>query len=152
LTAKPENREIVSAALRLLAGRDMSRTQFVTKLSTKEFSPEEIEAVAEWCQAEGYLNEVRYAENASRRLGAKYGANRVAQTLRHKGVNDEDVAASIATLSDSEVARAQVIWTRKFRELPVSATDRAKQSRFLQTRGFSYGTIKQMFKVLSEGN
>ena len=149
MTAKPENRELVSAALRLLSGRDMSRTEFARKLSVKEFTSEEIELVAVWCQAEGYLNEVRYAENASRRLGAKYGANRIAQTLRHKGVNDEEVATSIATLSDSEVARAQIIWSRKFRELPANATERAKQSRFLQTRGFSFDTIRHMYKVLS---
>ena len=53
---KPTNREIVSASLRLLAMRDMSRAEFERKLAAKEFTPEEIAEAVVWCEAEGWLN------------------------------------------------------------------------------------------------
>jgi regulatory protein len=142
--AKPDNRELVSAALKLLAGRDMSRADFTSKLRSREFSPGDVEAVADWCQAEGWLNEARYAEGASRRLGAKYGAKRVAQTLRQKGVDDEAISASMAALKESEVDRARILWSRKFGAAPSSADERAKQIRYLQSRGFGFDTIKKV--------
>ena len=141
---KPENREIVSASLKLLAMRDMSRVQFVDKLTKKEFNTEDIREAVAWCEAEGWLNEARYAEVAARRLGHKYGASRVAATLRQKGVNDEAVASTINAMKDSEFSRAKGVWMRKFETLPDTADARAKQTRYLQSRGFSFAMIKRV--------
>jgi regulatory protein len=143
-TPKPENREIVSASLKLLAMRDMSRVQFVDKLTKKEFNAEDISEAVAWCEAEGWLNEARYAEVAARRLGHKYGASRVAATLRQKGVNDEAVASTINAMKDSEFSRAKAVWIRKFETLPDTADARAKQTRYLQSRGFSFAIIKRV--------
>jgi regulatory protein len=99
---KPDNREIVSASLRLLAMREMSRAEFAKKLKAKEFSSEDIAQAIAWCEAEGWLNEVRYAEVAARQWGQRYGTSRVAQRLRQKGVNDEVIADTICTLKESE--------------------------------------------------
>ena len=43
-----------------------------------------------------------------------------------------------------DVARARDIWRRKFREPPSSREERAKQMRFLQSRGFSFEIIRQV--------
>jgi regulatory protein len=141
---KPDNRELVSASLKLLAMRDMSRMQFEEKMAKREFSPEEIAEAVAWCEAEGWLNESRYAEVAARRLGQKYGATRVAQTLRQKGVNDEAVAQAIADMADTEFSRARNVWARKFDAIPESAEVRSKQTRYLQSRGFSFAIIKRV--------
>ena len=142
--AKPENREIVSASLKLLAMRDMSRVQFVDKLKKKEFNAHDIIEAIAWCEAEGWLNEARYAEVAARRLGRKYGASRVAATLRQKGVNDENVIHTIAAMNEGEFSRAHTVWARKFDALPDATEARAKQTRYLQTRGFSFAVIKRV--------
>lgn len=141
---KPDNREIVSASLKLLAMRDMSCKQFVEKLTKKEFNAHDISQAMAWCEAEGWLNESRYAEVAARRLGHKYGASRVAATLRQKGVNDEAVASTINAMTDSEFSRAKAVWMRKFETLPDTADARAKQTRYLQSRGFSFAIIKRV--------
>ena len=141
---KPENREIVSAALKLLAMRDMSRVQFVDKLKKKEFNEHDINAAIVWCEAEGWLNEPRYAEVAARRLGHKYGASRVAATLRQKGVIDDVVVSTIAAMKDGEFSRAYSVWARKFDALPDTTEVRAKQTRYLQARGFSFAVIKRV--------
>lgn len=141
---KPENREIVSAALKLLAMRDMSRIQFVDKLKRKEFNDHDISEAIVWCEAEGWLNEARYAEVAARRLGHKYGASRVAATLRQKGVNDENVIHTIAAMKEGEFSRARDVWARKFDALPDATEARSKQTRYLQSRGFSFAVIKRV--------
>ncbi len=141
-TPKPDNREIVSTSLRLLAMRDMSRVEFERKLATKGFSAEDIATAVEWCGAEGWLNEARYAESTARRLGHKYGASRIAQTLMQKGVPKAAVAETVSAMKDGEAARAQEVLQRKFHGVPVTAEDRAKQIRHMQARGFSYAVIK----------
>ena len=142
-TPKPANREIVSASLRLLAMRDMSRMEFERKLTAKKFTPEDIAAAVVWCEAEDWLNEARYAEATARRLGHKYGATRIAQTLKQKGVPNSAVAETVNAMKDSEVARAQAVFERKFHDAPTSADERAKRIRYMQTRGFSFDVIKR---------
>lgn len=147
---KPENRELVSASLKLLAMRDMSRVQFQQKLQKKEFTPAEIAVAVIWCEAEGWLNETRYAEILARRLAHKYGASRIAQTLKQKGVCDDIVRDAMESIKAGEFDRAREVWARKFDELPTSAETRAKQTRYLQSRGFGFGVIKRVMSGETE--
>ncbi len=124
--------------------RDMSRIQFEQKLAKKEFTPEEIAEAVVWCEAEGWLNESRYAEVMARRLGQKYGGSRIAQTLKQKGVGDDIVNDTMAAIKDGEFARAHAVWSRKFDAIPDSAEQRAKQTRYLQSRGFGFAVIKKV--------
>ena len=140
--AKPEDKALVSAALKLLARRDFSRSEFISRLTSAEFGKEDVEAAADWCHEQGFLNETRFTESASRRLGAKFGAKRVAQTLRQKGVAEEQVSAAVLTLNESEQDRARALWTRKFGKIAESADEKFRQIRYLQSRGFSFSTVK----------
>lgn len=142
VAAKPENKALVSAALKLLSRRDYSRTEFVNKLTKAEFDKPDVEAAADWCHEQGFLNEARFAETTSRRLGTKYGAQRVAHTLRQKGVTEEAVSAALLTLKDTEPDRARALWIRKFGSVAESAEEKSKQIRYLQSRGFSFAVIK----------
>ena len=144
IAAKPENKALVSAALRLLSRRDYPRSEFINKLTSAEFDKADVEAAADWCQAQGFLNETRFAESTSRRLGAKYGTQRVAHTLRQKGVSEDQVSVAISTLKESESDRARALWTRKFGKVAESAVEKSKQIRYLQSRGFSFAIIKNV--------
>lgn len=139
---KPSNRALVSAALKLLARRDMTRTEFVSKLQSREFSLEEVNQAADWCAAEGWLDESRYAEVNARRLGQKYGASRVAHQLRQKGVNAGDLSEVLDALKLTERDRARALWQRRFGEPPTSVLEMQRQMRYLQSRGFSYAVAK----------
>ena len=149
---KPENKALVSAALKILSRRDYPRAEFISKLASAEFDKTDIEAAADWCHAQGFLNETRFAESTSRRLGAKYGAQRVAHTLRQKGVAEEQVSAVMSTLKDSEQERASALWTRKFGRIAESADEKSKQIRYLQARGFSFAIIKQVIAAATENS
>ena len=143
---KPENRELVSAALRLLARRDMSRKEFIIKLSRGDFSADEIESVTAWCAAEGFLNEARYAESKARVLGNRYGARRVGATLKQKGVTADLVETAVIALKETDFNRARDMWLRKFGEPAADQNSRNKQVRYLQSRGFGFDVIKRVIK------
>jgi regulatory protein len=130
--------------LSFLSRRDASRAEFVAKLVAAGFEKAEVEGAADWCVSLGFLNETRFVEGAARRLSAKYGVSRVTQTLRSKGATEEAIAGVIPDLKENELAQARAIWIRKFREPPADANAKAKQIRYLQSRGFSFAIIKQV--------
>ncbi len=114
------------------------------------FEKSDVEGAADWCVSLAFLNEARYVEGAARRLSAKYGVSRVTQTLRSKGATEEAIAEVVPDLKENELARARAIWIRKFREPPVDANAKAKQIRYLQSRGFSFSIIKQVIAGTEE--
>jgi regulatory protein len=50
-------------------------------------------------------------------------------------------------LKDSEFARAQTIWQKKFGTPAADANERAKHYRFLLTRGFSSEVVRKVVKL-----
>ncbi|MCY7389486.1 MAG: recombination regulator RecX [Burkholderiales bacterium] len=147
---KPDDKALVSAALKLLSRRDFSRSEFINRLTGAEFEKADVEAAADWCHEQGFLNEARFAESTSRRLGTKYGAQRIAHTLRQKGVAEEQVSAAVATLKESELDRAGALWARKFGTVAESADEKSRQIRYLQARGFSFAVVKQVIAGTSQ--
>jgi len=141
---KPENRELLSKALALLSRRELGRAEFVTKLVAREFARSDVEAAADWCEAQGFLSESRYVEGAARRLSSKYGASRVAQTLRSKGVDEDAISQVISDLKTNELGQARTLWMRRFGSPPADANEKSKQIRFLQSRGFGFDVIKRV--------
>ena len=76
-------------------------------------------------------------------LSRKYGAARIRQDLKAKGVAEEAIAG---VSSEGDLERARAILERKYREPASTREERARRMRFLQSRGFSCEII---FKLLS---
>lgn len=148
--AKPDNRELLSRALALLSRRDMGRAEFVAKLIASGFEKPEVEEAATWCHSQSFLNETRYVEDVAHRLSVKYGTSRVANTLRSKGVTEKAIAEALPDLKVSELDQARLLWARKFGSPGQNAAEKAKQMRFLQSRGFSFDTIKKVVRGESD--
>ncbi len=143
---KPQNRELVSRAIALLARRDLSRAALIARLLKDGFERNECESVSRWCEACGFLNEQRHADSIARRLSARYGAKRVAIGMRQKGITDSTVSTVIAGLDPSEVERARALLARRFDETDESLETRVKKHRFLLQRGLSGETIRLALK------
>jgi regulatory protein len=90
------------------------------------------------------LSDARYAEVRAHWLARKYGAARIRQELTAKGVDDALVDRVSA---EGELERARVILQRKYRMAATTREARAKRARFLQSRGFSYDTIRSVLEV-----
>ena len=129
-------------ALRLLARREHSRAELARKLRTYASPAEELETLLEDLSRRKLLSDERYAESRAHALSRKYGAARIAHELRAKGLGKELAEQASEAARATEVERAREIWRRKFRVAPRTREERAKQMRFLQSRGFSFDAIR----------
>lgn len=128
-------------ALGFLSRREYSRLELKRKLSPHAEDAHEVEALLEDFAARGWLSEARFTEQIVHARRSKYGAQRIVQELKEKGVSADAVAAILPELRESELETARAVWAKKFGVLPRDARERAKQMRFLMSRGFSSGII-----------
>ncbi len=135
--------ELRARALRLLARREHSRRELSRKLAAHAESGEALEQLLDALEAKKQLSDERFAAERARVLSRKYGAARIRQDLKARGVTD----AAVPELSvEEEKTRARAILERKYREPATTREERAKRMRFLQSRGFSTEII---FSLLS---
>jgi regulatory protein len=134
--------ELKARALRLLARREHSRDELARKLSPHAESPETLENVLDFLVSKKFLSNERFAEVRAHWLARKYGAAKIRQDLKSKGISAE--LADRAAAGMNEVEKAKEILARKYRQLPSTGEERAKRARFLQSRGFSYDTIRSV--------
>ena len=131
-------------ALRLLSGREYSRAELERKLASFEEEPGALAKALDELQAKNFINERRVLESVVHRRAAKLGSARIRQELQAKGLDPEAVAQAVQELRYTEVERAREIWRKKFGTPALDATQRAKQMRFLASRGFGGDTIHRV--------
>jgi len=133
-------------ALRLLARREHSRAELGRKLAAHVGSDDDLEALLEDLSRRKLVSDERYAESRGHVLSRKFGAARIAHELRAKGLDKELAQRTAAAARTTEVERARAVWLRKFRAAPTTREERAKQMRFLQSRGFSFDAIRAVIR------
>ena len=132
-------------ALRLLARREHARVELARKLAPYAESGEALEALLDDLTARRLLSDERYVEMRLNARAARFGNARLAYELRTQGVSEELLAAALAE-NDDELVRARAVWQRKFGEQPRDAGERARQMRFLLSRGFSGETVRRVLR------
>lgn len=137
-------------ALELLSKREYSAAELAQKLKGYADEADDIEALIADFKLRGWLSDARYTEQMVHARQAKFGAARVAQELREKGVDDTLIAEAVAGLQGSEIERAREVWRKKFKAAATTREDWAKQARFLQSRGFKFEVIKQILNRHAE--
>jgi regulatory protein len=136
-----------SRALRLLARREHTRAELARKLAGFTDNPAELESVLEDFERKGWLSERRVVEQMVHARRARYGARRIERDLLTRGVTGEAVKTAVSGLKEGELDAAREVWRRKFGDrLPRTPTDRARQARFLQGRGFDMDVIMKVLK------
>lgn len=143
------SKSLLSRAIALLARRDHSRAELSRKLARYVSDADdaaEIDRVLEELARNGLLSDERFASAVARSRSQRFGNARIRYDLRRFGVADELSVAALARLTGSEAARAGEVRSKRFAGLPASAAERAKQARFLQSRGFSLDSIYQVLR------
>jgi regulatory protein len=133
----------------LLARRDHSRAELSRKLARyvgDDDDPAELDRVLDDLGRNGLLSDERFAGAVARIRAQRFGDARIRYDLRRFGIADDLSAAALARLAGSEAARAQQVRSKRFADLPTTAAERAKQARFLQSRGFSLDSIYQVLR------
>ena len=168
---KPKQSPSLKArALRLLSLREYSRKTLAAKLTESEArwakldvdqineNPQEtifsIEAVLDDFEARGWLSDERFAEALVRRRSERYGARKIADELERAGVDSKQAAKLIGTLKETEFQRAHDLWTRKYGQKAQDQKERARQYRFLASKGFSSEVVAKIISGQSpaQGN
>ena len=141
------NGTLRARALRLLARREHARAELARKLSPHAESSAALEVLLDDLSARRLLSDERYVEMRLNARAARFGNARLACELRAQGVAEELVASALAA-SDDELKRARQVWQRKYGDQsPVlDASECARQTRFLMSRGFSGETIRRMIR------
>ena len=141
--SKPKNSPELTPrgrALRLLARREHSRAELERKLAIHVEDKAELSALLDELTTQGWISETRVVEQLVHAKRGRYGPARLRQLLLAKGVSAELISPALSKLKSGELSAARSVWSRKFRALPQSREERAKQVRFLQGRGFSLET------------
>jgi regulatory protein len=137
-------------ALDLLARREHTRAELQRKLAPHTEDPDELASLLDELNRRGWLSDARFAESLVHDKQAKFGSARLAYELRERGVSDAVIREQLAELKQTEHDRARQVWQSKFGVLPEDAKARAKQMRFLQSRGFSLDVIGKVLRGISD--
>jgi regulatory protein len=153
---KPEL-SLRARALQYLARREYSRAELRKKLLPQVQADDDFEqafdssgsvnldALLDDLAARGWLSDERAATQFIHAKRSRFGTQRITHELRQKGIAEELISAALPELKGSELAAAREVWKKKFDTAPQDEKEKAKQVRFLQSRGFSMDAI---FKVL----
>lgn len=139
-------RSLKGRALQLLSQREHSRTELERKLQAHESTPGELAKALDELQARDFINDGRVIDSVINHRSGKLGGARLKQELAAKGLSGEAVANALASIKDSELERARAVWLKKFGEPTQDPRERAKQARFLLTRGFPAEVVSKVLR------
>jgi regulatory protein len=151
-------------ALRLLSMREYSRKELGSKLSesaarmlkissTKGSDEAEvpeiplasqIEAVLDDFEGRGWLSDQRFAEALVRRRSERFGTRKIQDELAQAGVDTSKTSELLRSLKETEYQRAHELWQRKFGVVATEQKERARQYRFLASKGFSSDVVSKI--------
>ncbi len=135
-------------ALRLLAQREHSAPSWNASWPRLQPCRRTLAQALDALQAKDFINEQRVVDSVVHRRAPRLGAGRVRQELERKGLDREAVASAVAALASTELARARDVWQKKFGgTAAVDAADRARQMRFLASRGFSGEVVRRVLNT-----
>ncbi|HWR77042.1 MAG TPA: recombination regulator RecX [Thiobacillus sp.] len=146
----PEPGDLRERALRLLARREHSRAELVRKLERAGFVRDDIAPLLDAFEAQNWLSDRRFAESYVADHRARAGSVKLAYDLRQRGVSDSIIESVLGDNRDSELQRAREVWQKKFGAAPTDAAEKAKQMRFLQSRGFTPEVIRRAISGADE--
>ena len=132
-----------AVAVGLLARRDFASGELRDRLERGGFGAATAAAAVAALIEERAVNDARYAENyVSHHAERGKGPVRIAADLKERGVSKELIDTALAGSPDWG-SRARELRIRKFGpDSPSDWTEKARQARFLQYRGFSSDHIR----------
>lgn len=144
---KKTPRDYKHIAMDLLARREHSRRELVNKLKIRGFEGEEVEAYLDRLAERDLQSDERFAQSYVRmRSGSGYGQRRITQELTQKGIAESKISQIYEEMELDWYQIALEIWQKKYNQLPGNDLKlKAKQSRFLQYRGFDFDIINWVF-------
>ena len=132
----------------MLARREYARAELAARLAATGAARSEIDPVLDELERAGYLSDTRFASAVVRQKAGGYSKRAIAHALREKGVAAPAAQEALAALDgEDEFAQALALWQRRFGRAPADEREKARQVRFLLSRGYATNVV---FRVLRE--
>ncbi|VXB57400.1 Regulatory protein RecX [Burkholderia sp. 8Y] len=139
-------RSLKGRALAYLSRREYSRAELSRKLRPYVQEADSLESTLDSLERDGWLSNERFVESVVHRRAARMGGSRIINELKRHAVGEALIGETADKLAQTETARAQAVWEKKYGVVPETPAERAKQARFLAARGFSASTIGKILK------
>jgi len=141
-----EEREIRQAALKYLALREHSTLELKRKLLSKLYDDLLIQNVLTVLDSQGLLSDERFTEHYTRhRKNNGFGSLHIQAELRERGVSETLINKYVDANDESWLKLVKDVHKKRFGDpLPDDFQEKAKQARFLQSRGFTSDQIWQL--------
>ena len=136
-------------AVRLLARREYARDDLEQRLIAKGAAPDEVAAVLDELSSQGLLSNERFAHALVAQKSGSYSRRSIRGELKRKGVSGEAIEGAIGEATIDDDAAMLALWQRRFGAPPANDREKARQIRFLQSRGFALSAIFKMLKTLA---
>lgn len=142
-----DSEEVRQAAIGLLARREHSRRELEQKLHRRGATGEMIAEALDGLTADGLQSDERFTESFIQARRARgFGALRVRSELRERGIEPALIERHLNEVADPLEQIEEVRRKRFGPELPENFKEQARQSRFLQYRGFPVEQIRRLFR------
>jgi regulatory protein len=143
-------KSLKARAIALLARRDYSRVELRAKLAGDRESSDAdvagVDALLDELSALGYLSDARFAQAVVRQKSGGFSKRAIGASLKAHGVEGSTVSAALAGVEIDDVVAMTALWRRRFGTPPRNDKEKARQVRFLQSRGFSLSAIFKLLK------
>jgi regulatory protein len=135
-------------AMDLLARREHSAHELRQKLKQREFDHEEIELALEVLQQDNLQSDAQFTESyINNRVNAGLGPIKIIHELRQKGVASDLIDEQMSALSiDWNESLEQQRIKKYGLQIPNNYSQKMKQARFLQNKGFSPESVMRLFR------
>ena len=133
-------------AMDFLALREYGQKELINKLRSKGFSDEISSSVVERLTEDGLQNDSRFIESFIRsRIKQGKGQLKITQELEQKNLPSKSIYSALDNLDVNWLELAHEVRIKKFgNNLPDDFKKKAKQIRFLQSRGFENEIIRKI--------
>ena len=96
--------------------------------------------------ARGLLSDARFANAVAARKSGTHSKRAIGAALKAHGVDDEAITRAIDGAAIDDELAMTALWRRRFGKAPADDREKARQVRFLQSRGFSLSAILKLLR------
>lgn len=134
-------------AVRLLARREYARADLEQRLLAHGAPRDEVAAVLDELSAQGLLSNERFAHALVAQKSGSYSRRSIRGELKRKGVSGEAIDGALGDASIDDDTALSALWRRRFGAAPTDEREKARQVRFLQSRGFELSAILKLLRT-----
>lgn len=133
---------VKTAAIDYLSRREHSKKELIDKLSIKGAQQSDITDILLWLEEKNLQSDERFTEGyINSKVNKGQGPLKIVTELKNKGVNI--TTGELGYDQNDWIELARKVREKRFgKELPQDQSNKAKQIRFLQYRGFSFDQVK----------